>query len=151
MPLAVRLCTIVVVAALSGSVIATAAPLPQQIFVARGNGYCSAYYVKLNRLPTPKTLIGLAERLRAQRPYLVTLGRQLASLAPPPEDQVKYTAMLSALHAEFPVADAVITAATHGDSARVQSLVARLVTMDKHYDVLANSVGLTVCGQPTSH
>lgn len=151
MPLAVRLCTCVVVAALCGSVVAMAAPLPQKVFVARGNGYCSAYYVKLNRLPTPKTLIGLAERLRAQRPYLVTLGRQLASLAPPPENRARYTAMLSVLHAEFPVADGVITAATHGDGARIRSLVGRLITMDKHYDALANSVGLTVCGQPTSH
>jgi hypothetical protein len=48
------------------------------------------------------------------------------------------------------VADGVITAATHGDGARIRSLVGSLITMDKHYDALANSVGLTVCGQPTS-
>lgn len=150
MPLAVRLCTCLVVAALCGSVVAIAAPLPQKVFVARGNGYCSAYYVKLNRLPTPNTLVDLAGWLRAERPYVVTLGRQLTSLVPPREDQVRYTAMLAALQAEFPVADRVITAAAHGDRALVRSLVARLVTMDKHYDALANSVGLTVCGQPTS-
>ena len=151
MPLAARLCPIVAVLALSGAVAATAAPLPKSVFVARANGYCSAYYVKLNRLATPRTLPELARLLRAQRPYLVTLAAQLANLAPPVASRASYTAMLAVMRSEFPVADRLIAAASHSDGALVQSLAARLITMDNRYDALANSVGLKVCGQPTSH
>jgi hypothetical protein len=120
MPFAARLCPVVVVLALSGGVAATAAPLPKSVFVARANGYCSAYYVKLNRLATPRTLPDLGRLLRAQRPYLVTLAAQLANLPPPVASRASYTA-------------------------------ARLITMDNRYDALANSVGLRICGKPTSH
>jgi hypothetical protein len=151
MPRAVRLCPIVVVLAMSGGVVATAAPLPKSVFVARANGYCSAYYVKLNRLATPRTLPGLARWLRAERPYLVTLAGQLANLVPPLASRVPYTAMLAVLRAEFPVADHLITSINHSDGALVRSLTARLVRMDTRYDSLANSVGLKICGKPTSH
>jgi hypothetical protein len=151
MPRAARLCPIVIVLALSGSVAAMAAPSPKHVFVTRGNGYCSAYYVKLNRLTTPQSLPGLARWLRAERPYLVTLAGQLASLVPPVADVAPYKAMLVELRAEFPVADRLIAAIDHGDRVLVQSLTARVVTMDKRYDALANSVGLSICGKPTSH
>jgi hypothetical protein len=59
--------------------------------------------------------------------------------------------MLVVLRAEFPVADRLIAAINHGVGALVQSLAARLVTMDNRYDALANSVGLKICGKPTSH
>jgi hypothetical protein len=150
MPLAARLSSIVVLLALSGSVTAMAAPLPKSVFVARGNGYCSAYYVKLNRLTTPQTLPDVARWLRAERPYLVTLARQLRSLVPPVAARARYAAMIADLRAEFPVADGLIAAIDHADGVRVQSLTARLVAMDKRYDDLANSVGLRICGKPSS-
>jgi hypothetical protein len=149
MPRAVRLCSIVVILALFGSVGAMAAPLPKKAFVARGNGYCSAYYVKLNRLTLPQTVPEVAQWLRAERPYLVTLARQLGSLVPPVAARARYAAMLAELRTEFPVADRLIAAADRGDGARVQSLSARLVAMDERYDNLANSVGLRICGKPS--
>ena len=87
----------------SGGIATTAAPLPKSVFVARANGYCSAYYVKLNRLPTPRTLPDLARLLRAQRPYLVTLAAQLANLAPPVSSRASYTAMLVVLRADLKI------------------------------------------------
>ena len=150
MPRAAAFCLVVALLVLSEAVAATAAPLPQKVFVTRGNGYCRAYYVKLNRLPIPQTLARLGPWLRAERPYVVTLGEQLAKLVPPLLKRARYTAMLASLHAEFPVADRVAAAAIRGDGALVQSLMPKLLTMDRHYDALANSVGLTICGKPSS-
>jgi hypothetical protein len=59
--------------------------------------------------------------------------------------------MLAELRAEFPVADRLVAAINHSDGALVQALTARLITIDKRYDALANSVGLNICGKPTSH
>jgi hypothetical protein len=122
-------------------------PLPKNVFVERANAICMTYRMSLRRLSgfAISDLPSVATFFARAHPIAVRFLGRLRRLTPPKADARLYAKFLATLAASNALDVPTITAARHGDSAKVKKLLQRMRDLDALIDIYARRLSLTAC------
>lgn len=120
--------------------------LTESEWIAQADAICAEAQDEIDALPEPTNAAELAEQARQAVAIAERQLSRLRDLRPPETAEDDYEAMLDLTQREIELTNEIAEAASAGDPARTEGLIAEAQRVDEDADALAAEYGFQECG-----
>jgi hypothetical protein len=122
-------------------------PLSKAEYVRRADAICSEYDRRLERLPDPENVEGIADVAEDAIPIAREGARELRALRPPEDLEQTVERWLARNDENIERMQDLRDAARRGDATEVQRIASKAVENERRADALARRIGLRACAR----
>jgi hypothetical protein len=120
--------------------------LAESEWIAEADAICAEAQDEIDSLPEPTNAAELTEQARQAVAIAERQLARLRDLRPPETAEDDYEAMLDLTQREIELTNEIAEAASAGDQARTEDLIAEAQRVDEEADALAAEYGFQECG-----